>query len=85
MPEQVVRKLATTDRMPQNQVSALQGVQQVPLREKVIGTGPPPAGSTPRSSSSCPAAAFMASSSASSCADPRCSMSRDPRRDKYTN
>ena len=48
--------------MPQDQVSALQGVQQVPLREKVIGTGPPPAGSTPRSSSSCPAAAPRPSS-----------------------
>ena len=30
------------------------------------------------------AAAFSASSSASSCADPRCSISRDPRRDDHT-
>jgi hypothetical protein len=52
-----VRKLATADRVPQDQVSALEGVQQAPLREEVIGRGPPPAGSTPRSSSSCPAAA----------------------------
>ena len=60
------------------------------IREDVIGSGPPPAGSRPRSSSSCPAAirccaaAFSASSSASSCADPRCSISRDPRRDDHT-
>ena len=56
----------------------------------MIGSGPPPAGSRPRSSSSCPAAirccaaAFSASSSASSCADPRCSISRDPRREDHT-
>jgi hypothetical protein len=56
----------------------------------VIGRGPPPAGSSPRPSSSCPAAtrcraaAFSASTSASSCADPRCSISRDPRRDDHT-
>jgi hypothetical protein len=29
-------------------------------------------------------AAFKASSLASSCADPMCSMSRDPRREEYT-
>jgi hypothetical protein len=52
-----VRKLATADRVPQDQVSALEGVQQAPLREEVIGRGPPPAGSTPGSSSACPAAA----------------------------
>jgi len=52
-----VRKLATADRVPQDQVSALEGVQQVPLREEVTGSGPPPAGSTPRPGSSCPAAA----------------------------
>jgi hypothetical protein len=51
---------------------------------------PPPAASKPRSSSGCPAArrcrtaAFSAASSASSWADPMCSMSRDPRRDEYT-
>ena len=32
----------------------------------------------------CLAAAFSASSSAASCADPMCSMSRDPRRDEHT-
>ena len=60
-----------------------------PIREEVIGSGPPPAASRPRPSSSCPAAircavAFSASSSASSCADPRCSISRDPRREDHT-
>jgi hypothetical protein len=34
-----VRKLATADRVPQDQVSALEGVQQAPLREEVIGSG----------------------------------------------
>jgi hypothetical protein len=44
----------------------------------------------PRPSSSCPAAirccaaAFSASNSASPCADPRCSNSRDPRREDHT-
>jgi hypothetical protein len=32
----------------------------------------------------CAAAAFSASSSASSCAEPMCSISRDPRRDNHT-
>ena len=32
----------------------------------------------------CCAAAFSASSSVSSCADPRCSISRDPRREDHT-
>jgi hypothetical protein len=55
---------------PQDPVSVLQGVQQVPIREEVIGSGPPPAGSRPRASSCCPvairccAAAFSASNSA---------------------
>ena len=60
------------------------------IREEVIGSGPPPAGPRLRPSSSCPAAirccaaAFSDSSSASSCADPRCSISRDPRREDHT-
>ena len=75
---------------PQHPVSVLQGVQQVSPPEEVIGSGPPRAGSRPRPSSGCPAAircyaaAFSASSSASSCADPRCSISRDPRREAHT-
>jgi hypothetical protein len=58
--------------------------------EEVIGSGPPPAGSRPRLSSGCPAAirccaaAFRASSAASSYADPRCSIFRDPRREDHT-
>jgi hypothetical protein len=55
-----------------------------PIREDVIGSGPPPAGSRPRPSSSRPAAirrCAAASSSASPCADSRCSISRDPRRE----
>jgi hypothetical protein len=83
-----VRKLATADRVPQDQISAPEGVQQVP---------PPRGGDWQRPAARrlnakvefqlprCRAAAFSASSSASSCADPRCSMSRDPRRGKYTN
>ena len=62
------------------------------MREEVIGSGPPGAGPfSPRSSSACPAAirsraaAFSASSSASSCAEPMCSMFRDPRRDDQTS
>jgi hypothetical protein len=58
-----------------------------PVREDVIGSGPPPAGSRPRPSSSCPAAVrrcAAASSSASPCADSRCSISRDPRRETRT-
>ena len=63
------------------------------MHEDVIGSGPPGnplALSRPRLSSVCPtanrcrAAAFNASSSASSCADPMCSMSRDPRREECT-
>ena len=57
----------------------------------MTGSGPDgPAARSPRSSSSCPAAifcraaAFRASSSASSCADPMCSMLRDPRCDDQT-
>jgi hypothetical protein len=82
-----VRKLATADRVPQDQVCALEGVASAPPRG---GDWQRPAGrrlnaqvelQLPR----CRAAAFSASSSASSCADPRCLMSRDPRRDKYTN
>ena len=48
------------------------------------------AGSRPRSSSPCPAAsfcraaAFSSSTSASSCAEPRCSISRDPRCEECT-
>ena len=62
------------------------------IREEVIGNGPPPtpARASPRSSSPCPAAsrcraaAFSTSSSASSCAEPRCSIARDPRREDHT-
>jgi hypothetical protein len=57
----------------------------------VIGSGPAdPGPSTPRPSSSCPAAirccaaAFSTSSPALSCADPRCSIWRDPRREDHT-
>jgi hypothetical protein len=58
---------------------------------EVTGSGPPgPAVASPRSSSGCLAAIFCraaalkASSSASSCADPMCSMLRDPRREDQT-
>jgi hypothetical protein len=67
------------------------------VRDDTIGNGPTEAAtstaaSTPRSrsrspwppASRCAAAAFNASSSASLCADPTCSISREPRRDEYT-
>jgi hypothetical protein len=61
------------------------------ILEDVIGNGPAgPGPSSPRSSSSCPAAirccaaAFSASSAASSCADPRCSIWCAPRREDQT-
>ena len=75
---------------PSTRYACSSASSRCPIREDVIGSGPPPAGSRPRSSSSWPprsaaaAAAFSASSSASSCADPRCSISRDPRRDEHT-
>jgi hypothetical protein len=85
-------KPTTADREPRDLVSALEGVQHVPIREEVIGSGPPPClpVSMPRPSSNCPAiircraAAFSASSSTSSCADPRCSIARNPRREDHT-
>jgi hypothetical protein len=64
-----------------------------PIREDVIGSGPPCRGAKPlrpRSSSPCPAAtfcraaAFNSSSSASVCADPMCSIFRAPRRFENT-
>jgi hypothetical protein len=62
-----------------------------PIREEAISSGPDgPGPSRPRSSSACPAAsrcraaALSASSSASSCAEPMCSMFRDPRRKDHT-
>lgn len=51
-----MRKLATADRGPRDLVSALEGVQQVPTRDEVTDSGPPPPASTPRSRSSCPTA-----------------------------
>src|SRR4029077_1560276 len=60
-------------------------------REEVIGNGTEPGwAAIPRSSSAWPAAnrsaaaAFNAANSASSRADPRCSIERDPRRDDHT-
>jgi hypothetical protein len=57
----------------------------------VIGNGSDPGRpATPRSSSACPAAnrcaaaAFNAANPASSWAEPRCSIERDPRRDDHT-
>jgi hypothetical protein len=76
----------------QHVIGAAQGILQVPIREDVIGSGPPPARPPkpgPRSSQPCPparrcrATAFSPSSPASSCADPD-SMSSDPRWDEYT-
>lgn len=74
---------------PQLVVGMHEGVPQVPIRDEVIGSGPPPrprrAGSVrsrSRSNSSwqtpgrCRAAAFSTSSWTSSWADPMCSMSR---------
>jgi len=62
-----------------------------PIREEAISSGPDGPGLPMlRSSSSCPAAsrcraaAFSASSSASSCAEPMCSIFRDPRRNDHT-
>jgi hypothetical protein len=63
-----------------------------PIREDVIGNGPPPlaSGCRPRSSSPCPAAsrcraaAFSNSTSASLWAEPRWSISREPRREEST-
>jgi hypothetical protein len=78
-----VRKLATADRVPQDQVSALEGVQQVP---------PPRGGDWQRPAARrlnaqvelqlprCRAAASSASSSASSCAGPRLDVPRPPPR-----
>lgn len=76
----------------QHVIGAAQGILQVPIREDVIGSGPPPARPPkpgPRSTQPCRparrcrATAFSPSSSASSCADPD-SMSSDPRWDEYT-
>jgi hypothetical protein len=62
-----------------------------PIRDEAISRGPAgPGPAGPRSSSSCPAAsrcraaAFSASSSAASCTEPMCSISRDPRREDHT-
>ena len=63
-----------------------------PIREEVISSGPPErtAAASPRSSSPCPAAirwravALSASTSASSCPEPTCSMLREPRREECT-
>ena len=62
-----------------------------PIREATIFSGAPAAAtSSPRSSSACPAAnrcqaaAFNACTPASSCAEPKCSMLRDPRREECT-
>ena len=61
------------------------------IRDDVIASGPPDASaSRPKSNSSCPAAtrsaaaAFNTASSASWCAEPMCSISRDPRCDQCT-
>ena len=59
--------------------------------EEVIGNGSEPGGpASPRSNPACPAAnrsaaaAFNAANSASSWAEPRCSIERDPRREDHT-
>ncbi len=79
-----MRKLATADRVPQDQVSALEGVQQVP---------PPRGGDWQRPAArrlnaqvelQLPRCRAAASSAASSCAGPRLDVPR-PHRDKYTN
>ena len=61
------------------------------IREDVIGSGSDPGRAvTPRSSSAwpaanrCSAAAFSAANSASSWAEPRCSIYREPRREDHT-
>ena len=75
---------------PSTRYACCNASSRCPIREDVIGSGLPPAGSRPRPSSSwptvsrCRAAAFSVSSPASSCAKPRCSISREPRRDEYT-
>jgi hypothetical protein len=76
-------------------VGAAQRVPPMPAREEMISSGRHPVAeaiTSPRSRSStvfpaasrCAAAAFSAASSASSCAEPTCSMSREPRRDECT-
>lgn len=70
----------------------LKASHRCPIREVLIGNGPPASGGgcRPRSSSSCPPASvcratvFNSSSSTSSCADPMCLMSRAPLRLEYT-
>ena len=75
---------------PEHPVGAIQRVEQAAYPRGGDRQGPPPAGTNPRPSSGspaathCRAAALSAFSSASSCADPRCSISCDPRRDDYT-
>ena len=60
-------------------------------RDEVIGSGPPaPGGVNPKSSSPCPAtircraAAVSSSTWPAVCAEPRCSIFRDPRREDHT-
>jgi hypothetical protein len=74
----------------QDRVGALEGVHQMAdLRGGDRQRHGRPRLARPRPSSSCPAAilccatAFSASSSASPCADPMCSISRDPRREDH--
>jgi hypothetical protein len=88
LPEHVVRAGRVLE--PEHPVGPLQRLDQVSHPgggDRQRAARPRAA---PRSSSSCPAAtrcraaAFRASSSASSCADPGCSIPRDPRRDDHT-
>jgi hypothetical protein len=89
---QVAEYVAAAGRVlePEHPVGAIQRVEQAAYPRGGDRQGAPPAGSSPRPSSGCPAAthcraaALSAFSSASSCADPRCSISRDPRRDDHT-
>ena len=78
-------------REPQHVIGPRQGIPRWPIREEAISSGPDgPGPPSPRSSSVCPAASrcraavFSASSSASSCAEPMCSIFRDPRRKDHT-